>query len=74
MDTGHVAEELRTIGEMAAKLRLGRSTVYALINSGALPTVRIGRAVRMPASRLAAFVERHARAAESTGTRRWRDA
>jgi len=34
--------------EAAALLNLGRSTVYRLMASGELPTVRVGRAVRIP--------------------------
>ena len=34
--------------EAATLLRLGRTTIYELINSGDMPTVRIGRAVRIP--------------------------
>ena len=48
----------------AARLGLGRSTVYELIQAGALPVVRIGKAVRIPASRLEAWVEQQARTAE----------
>ena len=34
--------------EVAKMLGLGRSTVFAMMASGQLPTVRIGRAVRIP--------------------------
>ena len=43
--------------EVAAVLGLGRATVYLLMASGELPTVRIGRAVRVPASRLRTWIE-----------------
>jgi excisionase family DNA binding protein len=55
---------LLRIPEAAQRLGLGRSTIYELIASGDLPAVRIGRAVRVPASRLAAWVERQAQEAE----------
>jgi excisionase family DNA binding protein len=56
---------LLRIPEAAARLGVGRSTVYELIQAGQLPAVRIGKAVRIPASRLEAWVELQARAAES---------
>jgi excisionase family DNA binding protein len=43
--------------EVGHRLSLGRATVYALMASGELPTVRIGRAVRVPANRLADWIE-----------------
>ena len=49
---------LYTVPEAAAQLGIGRSKLYELLNSGALPTVRIGRAVRIPASALEAWVAR----------------
>ena len=42
--------------EAAAILGIGRTTLYALIRSGALPSVRIGGSRRIPASALDRFV------------------
>jgi len=39
-------------------LDIGRSTGYALIASGKLPSVRIGRAVRVPVDGLREWVKR----------------
>ena len=39
-------------------ISIGRSTGYALIASGELPSVRIGRAVRVPVDALKQWVER----------------
>jgi excisionase family DNA binding protein len=39
-------------------LSLSRSTIYAMIASGELPSVRIGRAVRVPVDALKQWVER----------------
>ena len=55
---------LLRIPEAASRLGLGRSTVYELIQAGELPVVRIGKSVRIPASRLEAWVELQARMAE----------
>jgi excisionase family DNA binding protein len=46
------------IPEAAEILGLGRSKTYELVQSGALRTVRVGRAVRVPASAIQAFAER----------------
>jgi excisionase family DNA binding protein len=51
--------------EVSSLLRVGKRTVYQLRKSGALPAVRIGRAVRIPADALARFLER-AREREQT--------
>jgi excisionase family DNA binding protein len=40
---------LLRIPEVAERLALGRSTIYRLINEGALPIIKIGVAVRVPA-------------------------
>lgn len=49
---------LLRIPEVAAELRLARSSVYELIQAGELPVVRIGRAVRVPRAGLENWVER----------------
>jgi excisionase family DNA binding protein len=43
-----VSEGLQRISEAGRFLGISRSLVYRLINSGALPTVRIGRSRRIP--------------------------
>ena len=42
--------------EVAAALRIGRSKAYAMMASGELPTVRLGRAVRVPRAALDAWI------------------
>ena len=59
------ARLLLRITEAATLLGLGRSTVYELVRTGALPVVRVGKAVRIPQSRLEAWVEQQARNAEN---------
>ena len=49
--------QLLTATEVAQKLRLGTSTVYQLMQRGELPTVRIGRSVRVRLEDLHAFIE-----------------
>lgn len=42
--------------EAARALGIARSRVYALTASGAIPTVRIGRSVRVPAESLRQWI------------------
>lgn len=48
---------LLRVEEAARMLRLGRATVYLLVSRGELPSVRIGRAVRVPAEALRRWIE-----------------
>ena len=47
---------LLTVRQAAQVLGIGRSTLYELIATGALETVAIGRARRVPREALVAFV------------------
>jgi excisionase family DNA binding protein len=51
---------LLRIPEAQAALAVGRSTIYQLIADGSLKAVHIGRAVRIRASEVRAWVERQA--------------
>ena len=44
-------------GEVAQLLRLGRSTVFALLAASELPVIRIGRSVRVPRVALERWIE-----------------
>lgn len=50
---------LLTIDEVAARLRIGRSTAYRLCQEGRLPVLTIGKAVRVPADALEDWVRRN---------------
>ncbi|MFJ4808990.1 helix-turn-helix domain-containing protein [Streptomyces longwoodensis] len=52
-------EELLTVPDVMARLKLGRSTVYELIRSRRLPSITIGRARRIPSIALADCIQRH---------------
>lgn len=56
--TATEAPLLYTRGEAVIKLRMGRSKVDDLIRTGALRSVKIGRARRIPAAALDEFVAR----------------
>jgi excisionase family DNA binding protein len=49
---------LLRVEEAARLLSLGRAKAYLMAASGELPTVRVGRSVRIPAAALRAWVER----------------
>jgi excisionase family DNA binding protein len=51
------ADQLLTTKDLSARLRLGRTSVLALIRDGKLPARRIGRAVRVAESDLSEFIE-----------------
>lgn len=50
-----------TVAETAAALHLGRNTVYDLIRSGALPSIRVGRAIRIPQAALHEWITSNTR-------------
>ena len=49
---------LLTIPEVAGQLGLGRSLVYEMVMRGEIPSLKLGRARRVPAAALEEFVER----------------
>ena len=55
MDSG---PSLLRPNEVARQLGLGRSKIYQLMQAGELRPVHIGRAVRIPAAEVAAYVAR----------------
>ena len=48
---------LLTVEEVAQMLRLSRAKAYALTASGELPSVRLGRSVRVRRDRLEAWLD-----------------
>jgi excisionase family DNA binding protein len=49
-------DQLLTIPEVSKKLRLSRASVYVLLSSGTLPSVKLGRSRRIIARDLADFI------------------
>jgi excisionase family DNA binding protein len=52
---------LLTMVDAARVLSVGRTTMYELVAAGEIEVVHIGRAARVPAASIEAFVERHRR-------------
>ncbi len=50
--------EMVTAEQAAERLSLSRTTVYALIGSGELESVKVGRSRRVPVAALGEYVER----------------
>jgi excisionase family DNA binding protein len=50
-----------TVREVARHLRLSRSRVYQLCESGELQHVRVSNAIRVPAREVAVYIARHMR-------------
>lgn len=47
---------LLTVEEAAERLRIGRTTMYALVSSGAVESVKVGRLRRVPVEAVDAYV------------------
>ncbi|MGH3889170.1 MAG: excisionase family DNA-binding protein [Pseudonocardiaceae bacterium] len=52
------ARTLLTVEAAATQLSIGRTTMYALIRSGHITTIRIGRLRRVPADALTTYTTR----------------
>ena len=57
---------LLTIPEVAGRLSLGRSLVYELVMKGEIPSIKVGRARRIPLKGLEQFIA--ARIGDSDGS------
>lgn len=51
------ASNLMTASEVAERLNVSKTYVYALLKSGEIPTIQIGRTVRVLPQDLDAFVQ-----------------
>jgi excisionase family DNA binding protein len=52
-------DELLTVPEVMARLKIGRSALYDLIRTRSLASLTIGRARRIPAHALDDYIQRH---------------
>ncbi|WP_154402196.1 helix-turn-helix domain-containing protein [Ornithinimicrobium cavernae] len=46
-----------TVAEVAAVMRVSKMTVYRLVHSGELPSVRVGRSFRVPEKAVQDYLE-----------------
>ncbi|GAA4775854.1 hypothetical protein GCM10023329_25620 [Streptomyces sanyensis] len=56
-------DELLTVADVTARLKLGRSTVYDLIRSRRLPSITVSRCRRIPARALSDYITHEMEAA-----------
>jgi len=54
-----IRDGLCTISEAQEYLSIGRTKLYALMDAGEIPYVKLGRARRIPRNSLALFVNKH---------------
>jgi excisionase family DNA binding protein len=52
-------DPLLTAGDVAYRLHIGRSCTYSLMQSGRIPTVRIGKSRRVRLEDLESFIKRN---------------
>ena len=51
-----LAQPLMSVEEAARFLGIGRAQAYRAVNAGELPSIRIGRSLRVPTAKLLALV------------------
>lgn len=49
--------DLLTVPEVAEVLRIGRNEAYEAVRRGDIPSIRIGRSIRVPSHRLMALLD-----------------
>lgn len=52
-------DQLLTLSQVADRLQVSMSTLHRRIKAGELPTVRIGRSLRVRPEDLEAYIEKH---------------
>jgi excisionase family DNA binding protein len=52
-----LAQRVLTVDEAAALLRIGRTATYDAIRRGEVPSIRVGRRLRVPGAALARLLE-----------------
>jgi excisionase family DNA binding protein len=57
-DTPSVMGRLLTVAEVARQLRVSNMTVYRLVKSGQLPSLRVGRGYRLREEDVRKYLER----------------
>lgn len=55
-----------TVREVAERLRLSKMTVYRLMESGEIPSLKVGRSFRIPAEGMEEYISAHTTYMEET--------
>jgi len=61
--------ELLTVPEVARRLKLSKSKVYLLCQQGKIPTITLGKSVRIPLNELDEWLRQQIREDVATGRR-----
>lgn len=61
-------DQILTVAEVALRLRVSKMTVYRLIRSGELASVRVGRSFRVEPGALKIYLDRSRTGAARVGT------
>jgi len=69
-----VTKLLLKVEDAASILSVGRSKAYAMAAAGELPSIRIGRSVRVPVAALEAWINERAAAGQGDGSKEGTDA
>jgi len=54
-------KDVVTVRELAAMLDVGRNTAYELVRAGIVPSIKIGRQIRIPKTAVIAYVNEYSR-------------
>ncbi|MHA7190131.1 helix-turn-helix domain-containing protein [Arthrobacter sp. MDT2-16] len=57
MSTNINAGQLYTVAEVAAMMRVSKMTVYRMVQSGTIQSIRFGRSYRVPQSAVRDYLE-----------------
>ena len=57
MRLAEINSEVITVEQFADALQIGRRQAYALVNSGAIYSARIGRSIRIPKAAVVRFLD-----------------
>jgi excisionase family DNA binding protein len=52
----HGSHQFMTVVEIAATMRVSRATVYRLLHADQLPSIRVGRPLRIPREAIETYV------------------
>lgn len=60
--------DVLTVDEAADRLRIGRRQCYDLVRQGVIPSLRLGRSIRIPVAQLETMLQGHSNEAGEVGT------
>jgi len=52
-------DDIVTVEQLADMLKIGRNTAYELVRAGLIPSVRVGRSIRIPKQGIIDYIGRN---------------